>query len=111
MEFDQLLALLQPFQSFRPKRFEPCDQDTIGTIPFANPDDTHSLRLEQPTINKILILADDDELLFTRVLPYDRIIHRLQVMLHDVTGLMPPFLNPARQGRRELGINQEVHAA
>ena len=45
------------------------------------------------------------------VLPDDRIVHGLKAELDDMAGLMTALLNPARQRRWKLGINEEVHAA
>ena len=55
-------------------------------------------------------LADDDRLVTPGALPNRWVIGGLQTDVEDMRGLMTLADNPSRQGRRELRINEEVHA-
>ena len=90
-------SLLQSFHSVGPQRFEPCDQRPVGTIAFPNPNQLDRLGAQKPMVNEVLVLADDDSVLTSGVLPNHRVIGGLQTDVEDMRGRLSLADNPACQ--------------
>jgi len=65
---------------------------------------------QQPSIDKVLILADDDRVLCAGVLPNGRIVGRLQASVEHVRGVVAVAGDPSRQPWGELSVNKEIQA-
>jgi hypothetical protein len=63
---------------------------------------------QQPTIDKVVVLAEDDRVLLTRELPDERIAGRMQANVEHVRGAVTLADTPPRQCRRKLNVDQEV---
>lgn len=110
-QFNELLSLLQAFQNFRPHWFDPRKQRLFGTVSFANPDEGRRAVAEKPAVNEVLVLADDDGVLFTGVFPEHWIICRVSAHVEGMNRLMSLTADPPGKRRWELGINEKVHTA
>lgn len=108
-QLDELLSLLQLLHRVRPQWFEPIQQCAIRTIPLANPDECDGPVTQEPVINEILILADDDGLLVQGAFPNHRIVGSVESQIKDARSLMTLAGNPPRERGRELRIHEEVH--
>ena len=110
-QFNELLSLLQAFQNFRPHWFDPRKQRLFGTVSFANPDEGRRAVAEKPAVNEVLVLADDDRMVFNRVSPENGIISRMEAQIKGMNGLMSLTADPPGQCRRKLRIDEDVHTA
>jgi len=94
-KFNQFVSLLQSFHSIGPQRFEPGKQCLVRTISSPNPNQVNRIGAQQPAVNKILVLADDDSALVSGALSNYRVIGGLQTDVEDMLGLMALADNPA----------------
>ena len=60
--------------------------------------------------NEVFILANDDRTLAPRTFPNRGVVGCVQTEVEDVRSRMTSAGNPVCQRRRELRVNQEVHA-
>lgn len=109
-QLDEFLSLLQPLHSVGPERPEPIKESPVRTVSLANPDKRNRLIAQQPLVNEVFVLTDDDEGVSSRALADHRVVGGMETQIEDVSGLMALAGNPARQRGRELRINEEVHA-
>lgn len=65
---------------------------------------------QEPTINKVFVFSNHDGVIGFRALPDRRIISSMKTHIIDVSCLVTSFSTPTRQGRRQLGIHEKVHA-
>jgi len=86
-KFDQFVSLLQSFHSVGPKRFEPGKQRAVRTISSPNPNQANRIGAQEPAVNEILVLADDDSALASGALPNHRVIGGFQTDLEDMRRL------------------------
>ena len=61
-------------------------------------------------VNEVFVLANDDSVIVPSAFPDYRIIGCVKSQVEHMGRVMPFAGNPTRQRRRELGIDEEVHA-
>ena len=111
-QFNELIALLQAFRDVGPHGFDPDEQDLGRAVSFANPDESSRAVAEKPAVNEVLVLADDDRMMFDCVFPKHGIVCRVESQVEGVNGLvMPEAAYPPGKGWRKLCIDEEVHTA
>ena len=106
-KFDQFVSLLQSFHSIGPQRFEPGKQCLVRTVSPPNPNQVSRIGAQQPAVNEILVLADDDSALASGG---QRTFEVFAVHFVSAWSFIdcPPHLDPLPQGGgetyREFGV-------
>jgi hypothetical protein len=109
-EFDEVVSLFQLFNSIIPERFKPGEHRAIRTVTLPNPNKWNGLVAQNPVIDEVFVLADDDGAVVSSALPNYRIVGGVESQIEDMYGVMAFAVDPTRQCWRELRIDEEVHA-
>lgn len=111
-KLDEPFSLLQPLHDVRPERPEPAQQILSRAVALSHPNEGCRLVAQEPAIDEIFILRDDDCLIIDRVFPEHRIVCGVQSQVEGVNGLMlAEIAYPPGQGRRKLRVDEEVNTA
>lgn len=108
--FDEPFALLDQGFNLRQQRLEPLEQGTATGVADAKPENGWSGTALQP-VRKVLVLGDEDGLVFHGIAPDRGIVGVPQTNVGDVLGLMAPCGQQPGEGGWKLGVDDEAHGS
>ena len=110
-EFDDLLARREDADHLLQRLSESCEQLRIGAVRHAHPDELHGNSGPQNQAEKVFILADDHARFVCGVSANLGVRRLRHANVEDMNGLVTLRGKPAREGFRQLIIDEKPHVA
>ena len=106
--FDQTFALFEAFDCVGPERFQPRHQRLVRAIGFTNPHERDWRFAQQPPIDEVFVLGDEDAIFTRRVDPDGGVACRVHRDVEDMARFMIVGRDPSRQRGRKLRVDEKL---